>query len=101
MSKDRKKLIVLISLVVLWIGLIVVQRSRVSPVPQGTSAKRARRATPTTRQAKKRSEVPQLKLSRIERVRPPFEPEVRNIFGSTTPVPSPTPPKTQAAPPPP
>lgn len=101
MLKDRKKLMVLMSLVILWIGLIVVQRSRVSPVPQGTPAKRAGRATPTQRQAKtnKRVEVPQLKLSRIERVRPPFDPEVRNIFGLITPVPPPTPPKPQAAPP--
>ncbi len=97
MSKDRKKLIVLMALAIFWIGLIVVQRSRVPAAPQATPAKRAQRATASTRQAKKRSKVPELQLSQVERVRPPFEPEVRNIFGSITPVPSPTAPKTRAA----
>lgn len=103
MLKDRKKLTVLMSLVIFWIALIVVQRSRVSPVPESSPAKRAGRPTPTQEQVttKKRPEVPELKLSRIERVRPPFDPEVRNIFGSITPVPPPMPPKPQTAPPPP
>jgi hypothetical protein len=102
--KDRKKLIILISLVILWIGIVVMQRSHVAPVPQQSSAQRGRHVTPARRQAKQRSEVPDLKLSRIERVRPPFEPEVRNIFASIKPVPSgPRPPTPQAAltPPPP
>ncbi|MFQ5848655.1 MAG: hypothetical protein ACE5IQ_13415 [Candidatus Methylomirabilales bacterium] len=90
MSPDRKKLIVLVCLVIFWLGLILVRRPReqgLQPsqeafVLQGPSAQRPGAATSRRRQLKKRVEMPQLKLSRIERVRPPFDPEVRNIFAS-------------------
>ncbi len=90
MPRGRKKLIVLVCLVVFWIGLILVQRSQRQGVrstqvmsgPQRTSARRGRPATPPRRQAKKRREMPRLKPGQIERARPRFEPEVRNIFAS-------------------
>ena len=90
MPRDRKKLIVLACLVVFWIGLILVQRSQrqgvrstqVASAPQRTSARKGKPATPPRRQAKKRREMPRLRLSQIQRVRPPFEPEIRNIFAS-------------------
>lgn len=81
---------VLVSLMIFWIGLILIQRyqdqglrptSVVSVLPD-TSAPRGESATPLTRQAKKRAEMPRLRLSQIQRVRPPFEPEIRNIFAS-------------------
>ncbi len=88
--RDRKKLMVLVSLIIFWIGLILIQRyqdqglrptSVVSVLPD-TSAPRGESVTPLTRQAKKRAEMPRLRLSQIQRVRPPFEPEIRNIFAS-------------------
>ena len=81
---------VLVSLMIFWIGLILIQRyqdqglrptSVVSVLPD-TSAPRGESATLLTRQAKKRAEMPRLRLSQIQRVRPPFEPEIRNIFAS-------------------
>lgn len=111
MPTDRKKLIVLIGLVIFWIGLILVQRSQQGPqsihvarTPQGTSTKRTPRATPGRKQVKKRTDISHLKLGRIERVRPPFTPQVRNIFATIAPVPStprPTPQVAPALPPPP
>lgn len=73
-----------------WIGLLVVQRhQRQGPRPphapsrlQRTSGQTLGAATAVRRQAKKHAEIPRLKLNRIERARPPFDPEVRNIFGS-------------------
>ncbi|MFQ5848656.1 MAG: hypothetical protein ACE5IQ_13420 [Candidatus Methylomirabilales bacterium] len=97
MSPDRKKLIVLVCLVIFWIGLILVRRAPmqgrrqtpVSSMSRGASARRSGPATSSRRQAKKRAEMPRLKLSRIERVRPSFEPKVRNIFGAIEPSPAP------------
>lgn len=115
MPRDNKKLIVLICLVVFWIGLILVQRSQgpglrrtqVASGLQRSSAQRRGSVTPPRRQAEKQEGIPRLKLDRIERVRPPFDPEARNIFGSIeslSAVRPPAPPKPQAAlslPPPP
>lgn len=91
MASDRKKWIVLGCLVVLWIGLILMQRSpmrsarptEVSPVPRrGPVARREGPATRLQKRGTQRLEIPRLKLSQPERVRPPFEPEARNIFAS-------------------
>ncbi len=112
MPRDRKKLIVLVCLVVFWIGLILVQRSQrqgvrstqVASAPQRTSARRGKPATPPRSQAKKRREMPRLKVGRIERARPPFEREVRNLFASIQPssgFPASPRPKPQVAPTPP
>lgn len=115
MSRDNKKLLVLICLVVFWIGLIFVQRSQtprlrhtqVASELQRSSAQRRGSATPARRQAEKQEGIPRLKLDRIERVRPPFDPGVRNIFASIeapAALQAPAPPKPQAAlslPPPP
>lgn len=109
MSKDRKKLIALICLVMLWITLIVVQRSRREPHPAEMASVRQGASTPKRApgprlpgQGKKRAETPELKLSKIEKVRPPFEPQVRNIFASANVVPPPPPPpKPQLTPTPP
>lgn len=105
MPRDNKKLMVLICLVVFWIGLILVQRVqrpglRRTQVASGLQRSSAQRRGPATRQAEKQEGIPRLKLDRIERVRPPFDPEVRNIFGSIEPpaaLRSPAPPKPQAA----
>ncbi len=88
MTKDRKKWIVLGCLAILWVALILVQRShvrisqptRVSTVSRGTPARRGGPASGPQKQARERSKIPRLKLSLAERVRPPFEPEARNIF---------------------
>jgi len=88
MTRDRKKWIVLACLVILWVVLILVQRSqvrisrptRVSSVSRGTPARRGGPASRLQKQAKEHSKIPRLKLSLAERVRPPFEPEARNIF---------------------
>lgn len=86
MSKDGKKLVVLVCLVMFWIGLALVQRywghdarpaqvaSRFGKHPRP----RGELAAPDQRLA----EIPRLKLDRIERVRPPFDAGVRNIFAS-------------------
>lgn len=119
MPSDRKKLLVLVCLVVFWIGLMLMQRSQrqglrsthVASARRGTSTQTRTPRSPRQGQTKKRAAMPRLKLGRIERVRPPFEPEARNIFASieTSPtLPSPSIPKPQAqaaptptAPPPP
>lgn len=96
MSKDRKKWIVLGCLVILWVALILVQRSqvrisrptRVSTVSRGTPTPREGPASPPQKQARERSKIPRLKLSLAERVRPPFEPEARNIFAMIEPSPA-------------
>ncbi len=88
MTRDRKKWIVLACLVILWVALILVRRSqvrisrptRVSSVSRGTPARRGGPASRLQKQARERSKIPRLKLSLAERVRPPFEPEARNIF---------------------
>lgn len=88
MTKDRKKWIVLGCLVILWVALILVQRSqvrisrptRVSTVSRSTPTRRGGPAPRPQKQARERSKIPRLKLSLAERVRPPFEPEARNIF---------------------
>lgn len=88
MTRDRKKWIVLACLVILWVVLILVQRSqvrisrptRVSSVSRSTPARRGGPASHLQKQARERSKIPRLKLSLAERVRPPFEPEARNIF---------------------
>lgn len=111
MPRDRKKLMVLVSLMIFWIGLMLIQRYQdqgLRPTPvvsvlPGTSAPRGESATRLTRQAKKRAEMPRLRLSQIQRVRPPFEPEIRNIFASidrsSLPSSPPARPKTTSTPP--
>jgi len=95
----KRKLIALCCLVVFWIALIFVQRHRAQAdrPTQGaaalpaTSTQREGPVVAHRRQTKERMEMPRLKLARIERVRPPYEPESRNIFGSiepSSPVPS-------------
>lgn len=94
MTTERKKWIILGCLVVLWIALILTQRSRmgstgpnhVSSVPRrGTAARRPGSATAVQKQGKQRVELPRLQLNKLERVRPPFAPEARNIFASIEP----------------
>ena len=110
MPTDKRKLIVLSCLVVFWIALIFVQRHRgeTDRPTQGTAALPAtstqREGPPAAprRQTKERMEMPRLKLARIERVRPPYEPESRNIFGSIEPSPpAPSALSAPSAPPPP
>ena len=104
MPTDKRKFIALFCLVVFWIALIFVQRHRAQadrPI-QGTAAlpptSTQREGPPAAprRQTKERMEMPRLKLARIERVRPPYEPESRNIFASIEP--SPPAPSALAAP---
>ncbi|MFQ5801932.1 MAG: hypothetical protein ACE5JQ_03430 [Candidatus Methylomirabilales bacterium] len=108
MPRDRKKLFVLACLLIFWVALILMQwqqfrtsrPTQVSPPARRTAAQGGGSATPLRREAKKRSEMPRLKLGRIERVRPPFEPEFRNIFASidhSSAFPSSPPPKPEAA----
>lgn len=94
MTNERKKWIVLGCLVVFWMALIVVQRfqmgstgpTQVSSVPRrGTVARRPGSTTGVQKQGKQRVELPRLQLNKLERVRPPFEPEARNIFASIEP----------------
>jgi hypothetical protein len=94
----KRKLLVLLCLVVFWIALIFVQRHRGEtdwPIRGGAalpalSTQREGSAAAPRRQTKERGEMPRLKLARVERVRPPYEPETRNIFASIelSPVPS-------------
>ena len=95
MPTHKRKLIVLFCLVAFWIALILVQRHR-AQADRPTQGVAARPATSTQRegppaaprrQTKERMEMPRLKLARIERVRPPYEPESRNIFASIEPSP--------------
>jgi hypothetical protein len=90
-----RKLIALFCLVALWIIIILVQRHR-GEADRPIQEAAALPATPTQRegpmaaphrQTKERGEMPRLKLARIERVRPPYEPEARNIFASIEPSP--------------
>jgi len=91
----KRKLIVLFCLVVFWIALIFVQRHRGqadrptqgAAVLPATSTQREGPLAAPRRQTKERMEMPRLKLARIERVRPPYEPESRNIFASIEPSP--------------
>ena len=95
MPTHKRKLIVLFCLVAFWIALILVQRHRgeIDRPTQGAAALPAtstQREGPTAgprRQTKEHKEMPRLKLARIERVRPPYEPESRNIFASIGPSP--------------
>ena len=89
-STHKRKLIVLFCLVAFWIALILVQRHRAqadrpiqgaAALPATTTQREGPMAAPR-RQMKERTEMPRLKLARIERIRPPYEPEVRNIFAS-------------------
>lgn len=110
MSQDRKKLIALLSLLVLWAAIILAQRlqgrgfepTHVSPVPRQSRVQQGQAAT-HPRQAKERSEISRLTMGRIKRDRPRYVPEVRNIFASIDPssFPPPSPQKPQVAPPPP
>jgi len=108
MATNRKKTMMLIALVIFWIGLIAVQRyrARVEPPVQRASvrhdrvAQRGERAPALRNRAKDRTETPRLKLARVERVRPPYEPEARNIFASIGPSPAfPSAPSALPAPP--
>ena len=108
MATRQKKQMVLIALVIFWVGLIAVQRyrARVEPPVQRASVRHDRVAqrdgrTPVLRgRTKDRTETPRLKLARVERVRPPYEPESRNIFASIGPSPTfPSAPSAPAAPP--
>ncbi len=95
MPTHKRKLIVLFCLVVFWIALIFVQRHRGqaerptqgAAVLPATSTQREGSLAAPRRQTKERMEMPRLKLARIERVRPPYEPESRNIFASIEPSP--------------
>ena len=95
MPTHKRKLIVLLCLVVFWIALIFVQRHRAqadrptqgAAVLPATSTQREGSLAAPRRQTKGRMEMPRLKLARIERVRPPYEPESRNIFASIEPSP--------------
>lgn len=91
MTGERKKWIVLGCLVVFWLGLIVMQRSpttstrptEVSSAPRrGPAARRAESTTRAHKPGKGHAEIPRLQLSRLQRARPAFEPEARNIFAS-------------------
>jgi hypothetical protein len=89
-TTERKKLIALVCLVALWIGLILVQRHRGQDDdgPSSRASVLGGSATPATAVRtglKEHTTMPRLKLVRLERVRPPYEPEVRNIFGSIEP----------------
>ncbi len=104
MPTDKRKLIALFCLVVFWIALIFVQRHRgetdrptqgAAALPATSTQREGPPAAPR-RQTKERMEMPRLKLARIERVRPPYEPESRNIFASIEP--SPPAPSALAAP---
>lgn len=104
MSADRKKLIVLISLVVVWALLIVIQRDpgrdlepTVSPVVR-RSRTRPKAVTRPGRE-KGRSEMPRLTLGQIKRERPQYAREARNIFASIERTRFPTPTKPKVAPP--
>ena len=110
MSTHKRKLIVLFCLVAFWIALILVQRHRAQAdrPTQGaaalpaTSTQREGSLAAPRRQTKGRMEMPRLKLARIERVRPPYEPEARNIFASIEPsLPLPSALSAPSAPPPP
>ncbi|MFQ5658336.1 MAG: hypothetical protein ACE5G5_12410 [Candidatus Methylomirabilales bacterium] len=110
MSADRKKLIVLISLVVLWAALFVMQRypgqdpqPTVSPVVRRSRTRRAAASRPRPQKEKERSEMPRMRLGRIKRERPRYEREARNIFASIERSAFPKPPlkKPKAVPPPP
>jgi len=92
---DKRKLIVLFCLVAFWIALILVQRHRgetgrpiqgAAALPAASTQREGPVVAPR-RQTKDRMEIPRLKLARIERVRPPYEPEARNIFASIEPSP--------------
>lgn len=94
MTNERKKWIVLGGLVALWVVMIMVQRSQttsprptaVSSVPRRVTVAQPRRsARRPAKQGEERLEMPRLKLNRLERVRPPFEPKARNIFASIEP----------------
>lgn len=95
MSTDKRKLIVLFCLVAFWIALILVQRHRAQadrPIQgaaalSATTTQRDEPMAAPRRQMKDRTEMPRLKLARIDRIRPPYEPEVRNIFASIEPSP--------------
>ena len=104
MPTDKRKLIAFFCLVVFWIALIFVQRHRgetdrptqgAAALPPTSTQREGPPAAPR-RQTKERMEMPRLKLARIERVRPPYEPESRNIFASIEP--SPPAPSALAAP---
>ncbi len=95
MPTGKRKLIVLFCLVAFWIALILVQRHRgetdrpiqgAAVLPAASTQKEGLVVAPR-RQTKDRMEIPRLKLARIERVRPPYEPEARNIFASIEPAP--------------
>ena len=113
MTGERKKWIVLGCLVVFWIALMVVQRSQVrstrptASVPRrGAMGRREGSTTRVQKQGKQRSEIPRLELNKLEGVRPPFEPEARNIFASIDtpsafPPSAPGKPQAATAPPPP
>lgn len=104
MTGERKKWIVLGCLLVLWLALIVMQRSQVGGarptiVSSPRNAGDVRRAASTPRvhrQGKRRAEIPRLELSQLERARPAFEPETRNIFALIEPSPA-FPPTSQVA----
>lgn len=95
MTGEKKKWIALGCLVVFWLVLIVMQRSqergtRPTAVSSPRKAGDVRRAASTARvhkPGKGRTEIPRLELSQLERPRPPFEPETRNIFASIEPSP--------------
>jgi hypothetical protein len=109
---DKRKLIVLFCLLAFWIALIFVQKHRgetdrpirgAAALP-ALSTQREGAVVAHRRQTKERGEMPRLKLAQVERVRPPYEPEARNIFASieSSPVPSAlASPSAPSAPPPP
>ncbi len=84
---NRKKRAVLICLAIVWVSLFLVQRAgmwggptRALSPPRNKAPRESLRSV--SQRPKNRTHLPQLQQHRSGRVRPPFAPEIRNIFAS-------------------